>query len=144
MDAKDIIKLYLGQYAIHGDKRINVCGLNVNSDKIQNIIGEEYIPISEIKLLLRPLSSMTEEEMEEFGVLIQHRELCRMDSGWKLFKGTPENFRWLLSKGFDLFNLIQEGHAIDISTLKKQNNGEQENHNANRTFTVWPGYNGRQ
>jgi hypothetical protein len=62
-----------------------------------------------IKLLLRPLSDMTEEEgMEIF---------------WKPVKGenfsikTGEEFRQLLIKGFDLFGLIDAGLAIDKNTV---------------------------
>lgn len=74
---------------------------------------------SEIKLILRPLSSMTEVEQNEIGLY---------GGGGNKFcdwKGTPVNgfspdtFRLLLSKSFDLFGLIESGLAIDATTLKQ-------------------------
>ena len=55
-----------------------------------------------LKPILRPLSDMTLEERKESYRL-------KDDLGI----GTVELFRWLLSKGFDLFGLIEAGLAID-------------------------------
>jgi len=67
------------------------------------------------KLILRPLSDMSEEEAKELGL----NDLAKI-----LYHGTQRVFsfdqvRYLLSKHFDLFNLIGEGLAIDANTLKK-------------------------
>lgn len=71
--------------------------------------------------ILRPLSSMTEEELQECGNMIydfsDDPELN--NHKWQDFEiSAPEQFHYLLSKHFDLFNLIPEGLAIDATTLK--------------------------
>lgn len=75
-----------------------------------------------IKLILRPLASMTEEEMKECGNMIYD---FSNDPGlnkwhWKDFEIglSPEQFHYLLSKGFDIFGLIESGLAIDSTSLK--------------------------
>ncbi len=143
---KSVLHFYIGQYAMHGDKRVHICGLNVNSDKIQNILNEEYILISEIKPILRPLSSMTEEEIKE---LFQYEKISKvyqdisinrkmggdklvgleidytvmtddgeMPQSWMLWFHSlnAHDFIWLLSKGFDLFNLIPSHQALEKTT----------------------------
>lgn len=55
------------------------------------------------KLILRPLSSMTEEEEKHM--------ISTQDIG--------ETFRWMLSKGFDLFDLIDSGLALDATKIEK-------------------------
>lgn len=70
--------------------------------------------------LLRRLDSMTEEDANEFD---SGRETNKIWPVWHdaaLFeKGfhsfTPEQTLFLLKKGFDLFNLIDEKLAIDIN-----------------------------
>lgn len=65
-----------------------------------------------IKPILRPLSDMTEEEKQN----IEGTDWSLLpDSGWEY---TAETFLFLLSKGFDLFGLIEAGLAIDKITLK--------------------------
>lgn len=72
-----------------------------------------------LKLLLRPLSNMTEEEklkLYQFGFTCNRKGLqIESPEKWHCFK--PEQFAWLLSKGFDLFGLIEKGEAIDSTTL---------------------------
>ena len=65
----------------------------------------------EVKLILRPLSSMTEEEIKEMEATQETVKLegypeitLKADSG--------ETFLYMLSKGFDLFNLKERGLAI--------------------------------
>jgi hypothetical protein len=62
-----------------------------------------------IKPILRPLSDMTEEEKNEYWFL----------NSVKDSKAQCEaiNTRYLLSKHFDLFNLIPSGQAINKTTL---------------------------
>lgn len=108
---------------------------------------------SDVKLILRNLSDMTEEEMLEFVLLrfegrdIAERLIKRVTKRSEVQQhvnfgtGIPyaawghsdkiemvgtisanelgaEGFRYLLSCGFDLFNLIPDGLAIDKTTLK--------------------------
>lgn len=61
----------------------------------------------QVTLLLRPLSDMTDEEKEKSS----YRDIKEMCQPWEL--------HYLLSKGFDIFNLIPEGLAIDAATIRK-------------------------
>jgi hypothetical protein len=69
------------------------------------------------KPILRPLSDMTEEELQECGNLVydfsDDPELN--NHKWQDFQTllTSEQFHWLLKKHFDLFGLIEAGLAID-------------------------------
>jgi hypothetical protein len=98
-----------------------------------------------VKPILRPLSDMTEEEAWEFvggksdqlyddlkidkidktGIVISY-VINAGDEGsfpqshkFDFFALGPEQLRRLLSRGFDLFNLIPEGLAIDKTTIQK-------------------------
>ena len=84
-------------------------GINVEEDPVWN-------DVKEIKLILRPLSDMTIEECgyckipphwsnEDLHELID-------EEAW-----TCEQVRYMLSKHFDLFGLIEAGLAIDKTTL---------------------------
>ncbi len=78
------------------------------------------VKISDCKLLLRPLSDMTEEEQREFigepeatGNYLRDRfYLSTRDQ-----KFTPEQFQYLLGKGIDLFHLIKNNLALDKTKL---------------------------
>lgn len=92
------------------------------------------------KLLLRPLTDITEEEMFAFFLIYCPKEQLVEDNSresmWvgyfgkteakervkiKLLKNiislTPIETVYLVSKGFDLFGLIESGLAIDLATL---------------------------
>lgn len=125
MITPQILSLYLGCYAMHGNQKIHVSGVNINSEFIQNIICEETIPIKDIKLILRPLSSMTEEEKKEYRKV---SSACKTDNILPEIKVSHilqehqsergvKTTIWLLSKGFDLFNLIESNLALDSSKL---------------------------
>lgn len=63
--------------------------------------------------LLRPLSSMTEEEkIELFALRENEAQLFPA-----IITGLSECFRWLLSHHFDIFGLIDAGLAIDKTSL---------------------------
>lgn len=89
-----------------------------------------------IKLILRPLSDMTEEDGLAYAKLTRPEATkAKIESGqvwsfhdpdgitfykWKahkLHESCPEEFLWLLSKHFDLFGLIDAGLAIDKSKI---------------------------
>lgn len=91
-------------------------------------------PVDKVKLLLRPLSSMTEEEITELFLLkgmtkpdkvtrteIKDRflQIEYIHSGvygsdyQHIITMYPDQFAYLLSKSFDLFGLIDAGLAID-------------------------------
>lgn len=77
------------------------------------------------KLLLRPLSSMTEEEAAYIDVEFSFgHEMSNLSNSLKegsLYQmrvsETFEITRYLLSKSFDLFGLIEAGLAIDSTKL---------------------------
>lgn len=102
--------------------------------------------IKEIKLLLRPLDSMTEEEktffvldandlnkefvINEFHFQEKHDRmkeyyfdaLTKADDDMNLRLGASWYFRsipYLLSKHFDIFGLVENGLAIDATKIKK-------------------------
>ncbi len=77
-----------------------------------------YTGLWEIKLILRPISDMTEEEV---AVLIEFEKTndlipCPHFNNIHQTKH-GEQLRLLLAKGFDLFGLIEAGLAIDKTKM---------------------------
>lgn len=72
-----------------------------------------------LRPILRPLSDMSEKEMQECGNMAydfrDDPDLNKWE--WKDFQTLldPTQFMCLLSKGFDLFNLIEDGLAVDAT-----------------------------
>lgn len=111
--------------------------------------------IYKAKPILYPLSAMTFEQAKYFfelpasselmEIVIYHNELCFNykwyhegdNPNWWSCSGavlnmktdrlklSPNNFHYLLSNHFDLFNLIEQGEAIDVTTL--ENNPYNQN-----------------
>ncbi len=104
----------------------------------------EFVPTS-MRLFLRPLSDMTEEDVKEWGdVTIEHTsygpkldskeefgEYTEIYPDGSIFSKSKDDgdsrpinggflFMLLLKKGFDLFGLIESGLAIDKSLTTKQ------------------------
>lgn len=73
------------------------------------------------KPILRPLSDMKVEEMQECGNMIydfsNDEELNKWQPSDFEIGLAPEQFYWLLSKHFDLFGLIEAGLAIDKTKI---------------------------
>ena len=68
---------------------------------------------SEVKPYLRPMSSMTEEERDEFrnlGGVMSHNV---QNDTWALSAFSPEAYDWLLEHHFDIHDLIKKGLAIE-------------------------------
>lgn len=136
MKAKDVLHLYLGQHCWkdgdrhllvyiersqkfdEGDKLVIGDDLFVGLKAVNAKMVTMNVEPENIKLILRPLSSMTEEEMKEFGILEMNYEICKTPRGWYGFKAIPEEFHWLLSKGFDIFNLRENNECLYESDLK--------------------------
>lgn len=96
--------LYLGCDVLYFENGVNV-GFGVNTHELHVNIAMG-IRKTEVKLLLRRLESLTEQEDQiEFP---KHNRGNRIDEHWY-----PEGFLWLLSKGFDLFDLLPSNLAID-------------------------------
>jgi hypothetical protein len=66
---------------------------------------------TKIKPILRPLSDMTKKEMAEYNKL--YETLFNMADGINQIRQHAACDHYLLSKGFDLFGLIEAGLAID-------------------------------
>jgi len=143
---RHILPLYIGQKVI--DPRTGgtetITGINGRSVLLDSNRGASSMLIGNInatymKLLLRPLSSMTEEEARELCQILEVDFFLltnRDDNVTISFDGIPSGiltlqddvkFRidsmlclpfeiahWLCSKGFDLFNLIGQGIAKPI------------------------------
>lgn len=82
--------------------------------------------LENIKPVLRPLSDMTEEECQKCGNMIydfsDDPELNNHKPSDFEIGLAPEQFNWLLKKGFDLFGLIEAGLAIDSTKLNNDGN----------------------
>lgn len=137
IDIKDYIHLYIGcnvsrehkaerseKFSEYG-KLVGISASEVEPGRIVAIIDvgldhqhEWYV--EETILNLRPLSSMTEEEVTEmYNDLYDTAEYPETSTRYKrnfvrlkLANWEPEAMRYLLSKGFDLFNLIENNLAI--------------------------------
>lgn len=109
---KDYLHLYLGCDTDKG----KLIGIELNKaicmmNDLSIVEGNIY----NLKPILRPLSDMTEEEEKEMFATQDDVKLegfpqilLKADSG--------ETFRYMLSKGFDLFDLIDAGLAIKKSS----------------------------
>ena len=75
------------------------------------IIGDQNYKcqICEIKPYLRPMSSMTEEEYENFRKTFKWSE--RFDN--PIFEWTYESYDWLNAHHFDYRGLIEKGLALE-------------------------------
>ena len=75
--------------------------------------------IKEIKPYLRPLSSMTEEEVKEYHNLCYEEEREQIEFGdWVTrvyYHDTIESIDWLNKHHFDYRGLIEKGLAIEVT-----------------------------
>ena len=126
---EDYLHLYLGSEATvcAGDIDIDGIGLLVKIDtnygqktaivekgKFCSEVGVEFI-----KPILRPLSDITKKEKKEMVDTQEKLVIHGYDKPVNLLVDSGETFRYLLSKGFDLFGLIEAGLAIDKTKLDK-------------------------
>lgn len=97
--------------------RIESNGINVYFTE-SSVKGKVYaMNFNQCKLSLRPLSDITEHEMSELKWDKQELEHAISQKRNPNFYNTE--FLYLLQKGFDLFGLIEEGIAVDKTTLVK-------------------------
>lgn len=117
-EIKDYLHFYIGcEVTIEGHKNAILGAVGVGHGKqviIRWPLEDEwsYADIGEIRPILRRLSDMTEEEEAE---MVKTQDDVKLDGYPQitLMVDSGHTFRWLLSKGFDIFNLIDSGLAID-------------------------------
>lgn len=137
---RDYLHLYLGCEAMHADKKIVLCGLNVNSAFIQNMLNEDTILVSEIKPILRPFSDMTEKEVDalweclDLNPAFQYHQRKSYIDMWLndepfsdkddqfTFTESLKGINWLRKNEFDCDGLIEAGLAIDKTQIHEQRN----------------------
>ena len=85
--------------------------------------GENNIPISVIKPILRPLSDLTKEIEVNGEKFVPQKKLTHLDLEWLInsndliLKTNYEDVLKLLEWHFDIHGLIEQGLAIDKNTL---------------------------
>lgn len=115
MELKDVIHFYIGcevqkNYGVNAPTIHKLTGIRqspANNDLLMFLDGKDQIRShlwNDFKPILRPLSDMSEEE------LLMADKICNEDDN-----ASPMMAKlpfYLLSKHFDLFNLISTGQAI--------------------------------
>jgi hypothetical protein len=130
-DIKDYLHLYLGSECFSDT------GVTVRRLITLSLLQKSEQEFASITPILRPLSDMTEEEkinlftlsfgnhrFTHFGydpieciILADKDERIRV--GLSVNSMSADAFRFCLARGFDLFGLIEDGLAIDKTTLKE-------------------------
>lgn len=131
MNLKDVMHFYLGCsiqrsglhpeiYLITGVRKTESHADGYTVFVLDADNQEDAFPLDEyVKLLVRPLSSMTEEEKAHIGfdaykVLRSSGKLPAFQEG-KIWAATQTHY--LIKQGFDLFGLIESGQAIDSTKI---------------------------
>lgn len=96
---------------IYIDIRFGMIQMQVESGISYGLPPSEFI-----KPYLRPMSSMSEKEKEEYYTIIIRSQGCSFENGES---ATTTVNDWLLSKHFDVRGLISKGLAIAVT---KENN----------------------
>jgi hypothetical protein len=138
-DIKDYLPLYMGQKIIFPERGANQARVFTVTGSIYDSMGtdKDFHKHEKRCLILRPLSDMTEEEAIEIADILGGASHLSRDSKIHAARElanrmlyTQTNIwgiNWmrltvhLLSKGFDLFGLIDDQLAIDSTTLKLSN-----------------------
>lgn len=126
-DIKDYLHFYIDTNCLAKPNGIpdaealdcKICNLPVVGTEIQMVDDDGEIFwsfLSDFKFVLRPLSSMTDQEKKECDKQIHKYEpqLHSHITDWAY------RIDWLLKKGFDLFGLIEAGLAVNAATLKEK------------------------
>lgn len=128
IELKDVLHLYTGCKLNTGTGTVLLAAVQkeiVPCTDFRVIVlngNELYESKADVKPILRPLSDMTKKEMEECGNMVydfsDEPKLNRWR--WEDFDLLlcSVQFLWLLKNGFDLFDLIPSGQAIDKTTIK--------------------------
>lgn len=124
-DIKDVIHFYLGGtcqlttdeedvYTITGVNQWQVEMYGAKSEERATVLLDE---IDLLKLRLRPMDSMTREEMYESKITNMTIEQMSIISSIRP-AFTVDQFLYLLKKQFDIFSLLESNQAIDKTKVK--------------------------
>lgn len=131
MNIKDYLKYYYGGPALEAvivpGQELSFSDCTINSRTLFNIDKGLFI----VKPILRRLEDMTEDEaIELLGITVPYATYHSKDHSGLYWSGAgvssahlsfsygdPRSFHYLLSRGFDLFGLINAGLAIDSKTV---------------------------
>lgn len=108
-DIKDYLHLYL---KVWGTVSESAHSLYINGEWALSAAILSEVMLGKMKFAphLRNLSDITEEEKEyRWNTFCNIREINQ--------EVVAEEIKWLLSKGFDLFGLIESGDALDKTKL---------------------------
>lgn len=118
---RDLLLRYLSMalpYGVkvkQGDRALKLIGIRpLFKNCVECELSEDtsmVYPIEGIKPYLRPMSSMTEEEEREYGLLcfdVSYYDKDTPNCSFKLIK-------WLLEKHLDFIGLIPKGLAIEVT-----------------------------
>jgi len=120
-EIKDYLHLYLGCEVMLPDGFINK--MVISSDDTHKEISLWLAILTKCKLILRPLSDMTQEEAIEVWRLCHPTDIqtkaYQVIDYYRHNINFYESIEWLflLSKHFDLFGLIEAGLAIDKTKI---------------------------
>ena len=106
-------KYYEGIYTVESiDPSLNTIVADSERSSVEVIVGDDDY---EIKPYLRPMSNMTEEELEEYKKI---RMIDWVDGDINgTFINAGSIVDWLNAHHFDFSNLIEKGLAIDATGL---------------------------
>jgi len=119
MNIKDYLHLYLGceiELEYKGKKIIErLDSINLRTGRIDT---KTFVDFDfDVKPILRPLSDMTEEERRQW---LDFRLNSRIEPERSFQLSEAMRTKFLLSKYFDLFGLIEAGLAIDATIKAEQ------------------------
>ena len=89
------------------------CYCVIQVERNQWFFDEYDVNKQVVKPYLRPMSSMTEEERDEFrnlGGVMSHDV---QNDTWALSAFSPEAYDWLFAHHFDIHDLIKKGLALE-------------------------------
>ena len=115
---EDYLHLYLGceVWDSYNEKKGVLFGIDLNTSGFDNVKVLHKVVWSLsfewIKPILRSVNDMTEEEKRNIDGTDWNNTIP--GGAWEY---SPETFRYLLSKHFDLFGLIKSGLAINAAEL---------------------------
>lgn len=127
MKITDYIHFYVGAKILYKGVVSTITGLQNSVDGMPGPVmffnneGTKGLAnLKDCKLLLIPISKLT---AEDFRQLDGRKQLAPLEDFIVTYSAylpyfSPNDTMFLISKGYDVFNLIKEGYAIDITTAE--------------------------